>query len=162
MTCHDRSGSDVVTNDRAIKWDLRFIDLAHFVSTWSKDPSTQTGAALVAKDKRIISTGYNGFPQCMRDDEHLYASREEKYSRIVHCEINALIFAREPVHDCTLFTWPFLSCDRCVVVMLQAGVRRFVAPRPNDDQLSRWGTAFARTKQYIEEVAGASWLEIEA
>lgn len=147
----------------SLKWDQRFVDLANHFALWSKDPSTQTGAVIVAPDgKRVVASGYNGFPQGMRDDPEFYADREVKYSKIVHCEINALIFAREPLHGCTLFTWPFLSCDRCVVVMLQAGVRRFVAPKPSDDQVSRWGAAFIKTKKYIEEVAGASWLEIEA
>lgn len=143
------------------KWDRRFLDLARLVSTWSRDPSTQTGAAIVAPDKRVVSVGFNGFPQGMRDDASLYADREVKYSKIVHCEVNALIFAGGRVDGCTLFTHPFLSCDRCCVQMLQAGIMRFVAPKPTEDQSSRWGTAFERTKRYIEEVAGASWLEIE-
>lgn len=140
------------------KWDRRFLEMARLVSTWSRDPSTQTGA-VIAQGKRVISHGFNGFPVGMRDDEALYADRVEKYSRIVHCEINALIFAREPLHGTTLYTWPFMSCDRCVVQMVQAGVKRFVAPPPTTDQMSRWGTAFERTKQYILE-CGAIWEEI--
>jgi dCMP deaminase len=142
------------------KWDLRFLELARLVSTWSRDPSTKTGAVIVAEDKRVISMGFNGFPSTMRDDQALYADRDEKYSRIVHCEINALIFAREPLHATTLYTWPFMSCDRCVVQMLQAGVEHFVAPSPTADQLTRWGSAFERTKKYITE-CGATWQEID-
>jgi deoxycytidylate deaminase len=48
---------------RRLKWDLRFLELAKLVASWSKDPSTQTGAVFVGRDNGIISVGYNGFPQ---------------------------------------------------------------------------------------------------
>jgi dCMP deaminase len=142
------------------KWDLRFIELAKLVSTWSKDPSTQTGAVIVAPSNEVVSVGFNGFPQSMFDDTRLYTNREEKYSRIVHCEVNALLFARRNVSGHTLVTYPFLSCDRCCVQMLQAGITRFVAPRATDEQLERWGPAFERTRKYITE-SGATYLEID-
>lgn len=131
-------------------WDQRFLDLAKLVAGWSKDPSTQTGAVIVRPDRRIVSVAYNGFPQAMPDDEAMYADREEKLSRIIHCEINALIFARQPVNDCTLYTWPFISCDRCAVVMIQAGITRFVAPRARND-LQRWAESFERVRKYARE-----------
>jgi dCMP deaminase len=131
-------------------WDLRFLSLAQLVASWSKDPSTQTGAVLV-HEKRVLSMGFNGFPQGMSDKPEWLNDRTEKYSRIVHCEVNALIFAGRVPFGTTLYTFPFLSCDRCVVQMLQAGVRRFVAPTATDDQLTRWGAAFERTRQYIHD-----------
>ena len=48
------------------KWDQRFIRVAREVSSWSKDPSKQIGAVIV-KDKRILATGYNGFPKGIDD-----------------------------------------------------------------------------------------------
>jgi dCMP deaminase len=148
-----------------LKWDIRFLRLAREISTWSKDPSTKTGAVIVRPDRSIVSSGYNGFPRDMMDTDYLYANREEKYSRIVPCEMNALIHAYQRLDYCTLYTWPFLSCDRCMVHMIQAGIKRFVAPVASDDALSRWGAAFERTKQYAREAAVAvveidpSWLE---
>lgn len=136
------------------KWDKRFLDLARLVSTWSKDPSTQTGAVIVGPDKRVISVGFNGFPAGMPDDDALYANREEKYSRVVHCEVNALIYAPSIPSGTTLYTFPFASCDRCVVQMLQAGIRHFVAPKPSEDALTRWAAAFERTRRYIWECNG--------
>lgn len=132
------------------EWDIRFLDLAKLISTWSKDPSTKCGAVITA-GKRIISTGFNGFPQGMPDDAELYRNREEKLSRIVHCEMNALLFARESVSGATLYTYPFISCDRCFVHMVQAGITRFVAPKPTEDQLTRWGDAFERVRDYAQE-----------
>lgn len=142
-------------------WDLRLLGLAHYIAGWSKDPSTQTGAVLADGDNRVLSVGFNGFPQRMEDKMEWLENREEKYSRIVHCEVNALIHARGPIpRDSTLYTVPFMSCDRCVVQMLQAGILRFVAPKATEEQWVRWGTAFARTRQYIRE-CGGTLLEVE-
>jgi len=133
------------------KWDYRFLRLAKEVSTWSKDPSTQVGAVIVNPEKHVLSLGFNGFPSYMQDAPTLYANREEKYSRIVHGEINALVLAKRDVWGCTLYTYPFLPCDRCAVIMIQSGIQRVVAPAPSADQASRWAGAFDKTKKYFDE-----------
>ena len=51
------------------KWDLRFIGLAQHNSTWCKDPSTKVGCVVVGEDREIRSTGFNGFPRGIDDDE---------------------------------------------------------------------------------------------
>lgn len=142
------------------KWDFRFLELAKVVSTWSKDPSTQTGAVIVRPDKTIVSLGFNGFPQGMPDSAELYADREIKYSRIVHCEVNALIFANESVKGCTLYTYPFISCDRCCVQMIQAGISRIVAPQASYEQLTRWKEAFDKSRLYCKET-GVELVELD-
>lgn len=141
-------------------WDNWFIDLASKISTASKDPSTQTGAVIVAPDRTIISTGFNGFPRAMPDYPEYYADREEKYSRIIHCEMNALLVAHRSVEGATLYTWPFISCDRCFVHMVQAGIIRFVAPVATGEQLDRWAGAFNRVYKYAAE-CGVEILEVE-
>ncbi len=135
-----------------LKWDYRGLELAFTVSQWSKDPSTKVGAVIMRPDKSISSVGYNGFPRKMPDNPEYYTDREEKYSRIIHGEVNALLQCREPVHGFTLYTRPFLPCDRCFVIMAQAGIVRFVAPKPTPDQLSRWGKAIDRVKLYASEM----------
>jgi dCMP deaminase len=134
-----------------IKWDKRFLEMAQNISKWSKDPSTQVGA-VISNKKQIVSLGYNGFPKQMIDVEEYYTNREEKYSRIIHAELNALINAKANVEGCTLYTYPFLSCDRCFVVMAQSGIVRFVSPKPTVEQISRWGQAFDKTRQYASEM----------
>jgi dCMP deaminase len=66
------------------KWDCRFLEMAELVGSWSKDPSTKVGAVIVDKDRRIVSTGYNGFPQGIADRSELLNDREKKYKLIVH------------------------------------------------------------------------------
>jgi dCMP deaminase len=132
--------------------DYFFLSVAEHISTGSKDPSTKVGAVIVRPDRSICSLGFNGFPQKMPDLPEYYSNREEKYSRIVHGEINALAFANESVKGFTLYTYPFLSCDRCFVTMVQFGIIRFVAPKANEDQLARWGEAFNRVRKYAKEM----------
>src|SRR5574337_1409171 len=131
-------------------WDRRFLSLAAHVATWSKDPSTKTGAVLTRPDRTIISLGFNGFPKGMPDNAACYLDRVEKYSRIIHAEINALLFAREPVAGATLYTWPFTCCDRCFVQLAQWGVTRFVAPVCPAHLRDRWEPVFQRTRVYAE------------
>jgi dCMP deaminase len=121
------------------------------VASWSKDPSTQTGAVITGIDNRIVSVGYNGFPASMNDHADLYADREVKYSRIVHCEMNAVLNSEQSVGACTLYTWPFLSCDRCAVHMIQAGISKVVAPALPPELIERWSESVAKTKSYFCE-----------
>ena len=141
-----------MSNNHIPSWDEFFLGLAKYMSTRSKDPSTQTGAVIVRPDHSVASVGFNGFPKPMPDEAELYADRNEKYSRIVHCEMNALLFCREPVSGYTLYTYPFMSCDRCFVHMAQAGITKFVAPVATPEQLERWGSAFERVRQYAKEM----------
>ena len=137
------------------KWDKRFLDMAKLVSTWSKDPSTQTGAVIVRPDKSVASVGFNGFPRGMPDHDELYDLRSEKYSRIIHCEMNAMQFAQDAsLLGYTLYTYPFLSCDRCYVHMLQSGITRFVAPKCPPELEERWGDAFDKVRSYASESQG--------
>lgn len=142
------------------KWDLRFLQLAKFIATWSKDPSTQTGAVIVRPDKSICSVGFNGFPAKMPDDQDNYSNREEKYSRIIHCEMNAAKFAHERLDGYTLYTYPLMSCDRCFVHMANYGITRFVAPKASPDKEERWGAAFKKVRRYANEM-GLKLVEVD-
>jgi dCMP deaminase len=141
------------------KWDERFLELAKLISTWSKDPSTKTGAVIVNPDRTILSVGYNGFPKGMDDSAELYANREIKYERIVHCEMNAILNAKQSVEGCTLYTWPFGSCQRCAAHMIQGGIKTFVFPKLPKELEERWKESVLKTKAYIKE-AGLTLREI--
>lgn len=146
----------IIHYDAADKWDLRFLKLAKEVSEWSKDPSTKTGAVLVAPDRRVIATGYNGFARKVHDTEERLNTREIKYKLVVHCEKNAFIAARGPIEQCALYTWPFMSCSQCAAFMIQTGIARVVAPR---NENPRWKDDFVLTRIQFEE-AGVDLLEV--
>lgn len=141
-------------------WDIRFLELAKLVSTWSKDPSTQVGAVIVRQNKTIASVGFNGFPMNMDDAAELYADRDYKLSRIIHAEMNALIFRTESIAGCTLYTYPFMTCDRCFAHMSQSGIVRIVAPIATQAQLERWGSAFEKVRQDARD-AKVELIEVE-
>lgn len=133
------------------KWDFRFLDLANTIARWSKYPSTQTGAIIVRPDKTIASIGYNGFARGCDDHPTFYEDREEKLGRIIHAEMNAILSAREPLHGYTLYNSTFLTCDRCAVHAIQAGIRRVVAPICPPDKAARWETLLHRARDCFKE-----------
>lgn len=133
-----------------LKWDKRFLELAKMIASWSKDPSTKTGAVIV-NDRRIVSIGFNGLPSGVADLDERYNNRETKYKMIVHCERNAIIFARESLAGYTLYTWPFMSCCPCAGLVINSGITRCVAPPCTEEQRKRWGTDFEITETMFKE-----------
>jgi dCMP deaminase len=123
------------------KWDIRFLELAELISTWSKDPSTKCGAVIVRPDRTIASVGFNGFPRGCNDDPALYEDRELKYARVIHAEQNALLNASENLQGFALYTWPPAlgpTCDRCAAHVIQAGIIKVVHKLDVSDFSSRW------------------------
>ena len=129
------------------KWDCNFLTLANTVSMFSKDPSTKVGAVIADDDNRVVSIGYNGFPKGIKDD-HRLENRDLKYDMIVHAEANALLFANAPVKDCTIYTWPFMPCSRCVSLIIQAGIRRVVSVENKEE---RWLNSFRLSHDMLTE-----------
>lgn len=142
-------------------WDQWFLGLAEEVSLRSRDPSTKCGAVIVRPDMTMAAFGYNGFPRGIEDKPELYENREEKYKRVIHCEMNAILSAREPLHGYTLYVWPFLTCEYCAKHVIQAGIKRVVAPPATDDQLTRWGESFKLALSFYEEAGvDVSWINL--
>jgi len=131
-------------------WDSRFLDMAKLVSTWSKDPSTKVGAVIVDQNRRVVSTGYNGFPKSIMDSFDRLSNRDIKYEMIIHGEINAILFANQNLSGCTLYTYPFQPCSRCASVVVQAGITTVVSYEC-DTINERWKTSFDLAKQIFEE-----------
>ena len=105
------------------KWHIRFLRLAKEVSKWSIDPSTKVGCILV-RDKRVISTGYNGFPKNISDNFDRLLDREKKYEITVHAEVNAVTAAAlhgVSTEGCSAYL-TFNPCSRCAAVLINAGI----------------------------------------
>lgn len=111
------------------KWDHRFMRLAYEISTWSKDPSSKIGAVIVNDERRILATGYNGFPRGIADTNERLNDREQKYPRIVHGEMNALmnaLYSGVSVKDATIYVYGLPVCSECTKSVIQAGIKRVV------------------------------------
>lgn len=121
-------------------WDNRFLDLSETIAKWSKDPSTQVGAVIVDDNNRIVSTGYNGFPRNFDDTK--MESREYKLPRVIHAELNAILYAKNDLRGTTLFV-SHPCCSGCASTLVAAGIRRVVW-RDNPDFERRWNSNIAR------------------
>lgn len=133
------------------KWDQRYLRVARHVASWSLDPSTKCGAVLVRPNKTLASLGFNGFPQGVADSADLYDDRQTKYARIVHSEMNALLFSQDQsLAGYQVFAWPMPPCDRCTAHLIQEGVARMVCPPPSQEKLDRWKQQF--------DIAHDSWI----
>jgi dCMP deaminase len=137
------------------KWDDRFMRLAREISTWSKDPSAQIGAVIVDDERRILATGYNGFPRGIADTEERLNNKEEKYPRVIHAEMNAILAALYngvSVKGATLYVWGLPVCADCTKSVIQAGIRRIVMTYPeyaSEKWQKQWNEL---SKPMIEEV----------
>lgn len=136
-------------------WDWRFMNLAEFVSSWSKDPSTQVGAVIVRPDRTIASVGYNGFPRGVKDDDDRLSNRELKYQMTVHAEINAILSSREPLHGYTIYVTPFQPCSQCAASIIQAGIKEVVTFKPLGGEDARWQNSFKVASTMFEEAGVA-------
>jgi dCMP deaminase len=135
---------------------LRFIGLAQHISTWSKDPSTKVGCVVVGEDREIRSTGFNGFPRGIDDDEDRLMDREKKYPLICHAEENAIMHAARigvSLKDSTAYvTWP--PCSRCARSLIQAGIREIVYPETGKIP-ERWIEDFTISDSMLNEAGVA-------
>ncbi|MBO5321164.1 MAG: dCMP deaminase family protein [Clostridia bacterium] len=113
-----------------LSWDEYFMGIALLSAKRSKDPSTQVGACIVNKDKRILSMGYNGMPRCCSDDEFPWDKNDNpldsKYLYVCHAELNAILNCdRGNVRDCIVYTTLF-PCNECAKAIIQSGIAEVV------------------------------------
>jgi dCMP deaminase len=135
----------------ARKWDIRFLELAAFISRWSKDPSTKVGCVVVGPDREVRSTGFNGFPRGVEDDSRL-DDRAQKYPLICHGEENAIMHAARigiSLKGCTAYvTWA--PCCRCARSLIQAGIGAVKYPA-DIDVPDRWREDFDMSIAMLKE-----------
>lgn len=119
------------------KWDKRFVELAKFVSAWSKDPNTKVGAVITNEDG-AIALGYNGFPKGIVDNGRL-KRRKRKLQIIIHAEENAILQAGNRARGSTLYVWGKPICDKCARMIIQKRISRVVSMNPKEeDKTSEW------------------------
>ena len=140
------------------KWDNRFMKLAREISTWSKDPSTQVGVVIVNDDRRILATGYNGFPRGIDDSEERLNDREQKYPLIVHGEMNALmnsLYSGVSVKGATMYVWGLPVCAECTKNVIQSGIGRVVITYP-EHAPEKWREQWNKKSKPMYDEAGVS------
>ena len=110
-----------------ISWDEYFMGVAHLSGMRSKDPNTQVGACIVSKDNKILSMGYNGFPNGCSDEDFPWDREGEelstKYPFVTHGEMNAILNYRGGSLDGTKLYVSLFPCNECAKAIIQAGIK---------------------------------------
>lgn len=107
----------------------------------------QVGAALV-KDKRVLTTGYNGAPRgmahclevgCMREQMKIPSGERHELCRAIHAEQNAIIQAATSgtsIYGATLYCTTF-PCVLCAKMLINSGVKKIYVNDSYPDRLSQ-------------------------
>ena len=115
-------------------WEAYFMDIAVLVAKRSTCLRRAVGAVVV-KDRRILSTGYNGAPTkvrhcletgCLREQMAVPSGERHELCRGIHAEQNAIIQAAYhgvPIRDGSLFCTN-LPCSICAKMIINAGIRK--------------------------------------
>ena len=96
----------------------------------SKDPNTQVGACIVNGRNKIMSVGYNGFPQGCSDDEFPWERTGDeyntKYPYVCHAELNAILnSAGASLEGCKIYVALF-PCNECAKAIIQCGIKEVI------------------------------------
>ncbi|HCT89832.1 MAG TPA: cytidine deaminase [Lachnospiraceae bacterium] len=113
-----------------LTWDEYFMGVAMLSAMRSKDPNTQVGACIVSGDNKILSMGYNGFPQGCSDDEFPWRREgdplENKYFYSTHSELNAILNYRGGSLEGAKLYVSLFPCNECAKAIIQSGIKEVI------------------------------------
>lgn len=126
--------------------DQYFMDMTHLVKARGTCPRRQVGAVIV-KDKRVLTTGYNGAPRnfphpldvgCLRDELNVPRGMAADICPCLHAEQNAIIQAATTgvsIEGADLFctTQP---CTQCSRMLANCGIKKVVFQEAYPDPLA--------------------------
>lgn len=127
-------------------WDEYFMQIARVVATRSTCLRRQVGAVLV-KDKRILTTGYNGAPRglphclevgCLREQLGIPSGERQELCRGLHAEQNAIIQAAYygvSIAGATLYC-THQPCITCAKMLINAGIEKIIYEEAYPDELA--------------------------
>ncbi len=148
------------------KWDKRFMELTRTVGSWSS--CAQEGrhiGSIVVRDKRVISTGYNGAPagiescsdrgECLRRKMNVPSGTQQELCYAVHAEQNAIVQAAKygiSIQGATLYC-THQPCVICAKMIINAGIARVVYEQgyPDAFSLQLFREAGIELEKYVEE-----------
>jgi dCMP deaminase len=127
--------------------DMYFMSMAELVATRSTCLRRHVGAVIV-KEKRVLTTGYNGAPRglrhceevgCVRQQNHIESGTRHELCRGVHAEQNAVIqgaYFGVSIKGASVYTTNF-PCVLCAKILLNAGIEEIVYLDNYVDELSK-------------------------
>ena len=144
------------------KWDQRFMEMAQVIAGWSSCyKANRSVGALIVKNKRILTTGYNGAPagmkscrekgRCMRQEMGIRSGARHELCFACHAEQNAIIQAARlgvSIDGATMYC-THQPCSICAKMIINSGIRRVVFQEPYPDEFAR--SVFADTDVRVEQ-----------
>lgn len=133
--------------DKRPSWDQYFMDIVELVSMRSTCMRRKVGAVLI-KDKRILTTGYNGVPMgvhhcsesgCLRDEMGIPSGERHELCRGLHAEQNAIIQAAlhgVSIKGATLYCTNH-PCIICSKMIINSGISTVIYRDEYQDELAR-------------------------
>ena len=151
------------------KWDVRFMEMARLVSTWTScHTEGRAIGAVIVKDKRVMTTGYNGAPaglqtckekgECLRRKLGVQSGTRAEVCYAIHAEQNAIIQAAKlgiSIDGATLYC-THQPCSVCTRMIINAGIRRVVYENgyPDDFSLDLFRQAGIPLEKFDPETGG--------
>ncbi|MBP2652687.1 MAG: ComEB: ComE operon protein 2 [Firmicutes bacterium] len=127
-------------------WDQYFMDICAVVASRSTCLRRQVGAVIV-KEKRLLTSGYNGAPQgldhceitgCLRNEQEVPSGQRHELCRGTHAEQNAIVQAAlhgVAIAGATLYC-THQPCSGCTKMIINAGIKRVVYLHAYPDKLA--------------------------
>ena len=121
------------------KWDDRFMQISEVIASWAScyKQNRKIGCVIV-KNKRIMTTGYNGAPAgvktcvergyCLREKLGIQSGTKHEICYAAHAEQNAIIQAARlgvSIDGATLYC-THQPCAICSKMIVNAGIKRIV------------------------------------
>jgi len=128
-------------------WDQYFMQITQLVAQRSTCIRRKVGAVIV-KDKRILTTGYNGAPRnmrhcleigCLREKLGIPSGERHELCRGIHAEQNAIIQAATSgtnIEGAVLYCTNH-PCVLCTKMIINAGIEKVFYIEGYSDKLSR-------------------------
>lgn len=128
-------------------WDEYFMGIAKLVSERSTCLRRQVGA-LIVKNRRILTTGYNGTPSgithceiegCLRQKLRIPSGEKHELCRGLHAEQNAIIQAAlygVDISDGILYCTN-QPCSICAKMLINAGIKEIVIAEGYPDAMAK-------------------------
>ena len=138
--------------------DINFINIAHQVAKASNCISKNVGAVIV-RDGRILSTGYNGTPSgfinCDEKWNNKYTKEHHQWSKTyeIHAEMNAILWAARngiSIKEATIYS-SLEPCSECSKNIIGSGILRIVYDIPYERNHSQIIQDFIRKNGVIIE-----------
>ena len=127
-------------------WDTYFMTIAEDVATRATCIRRRVGAVIV-KEKRILSTGYNGPPSgishctaetCLRTIYNVPSGERHELCRGLHAEQNAIIQAAlhgVSINGARIYI-THQPCSICTKMLINSGIKNFMIQHPYNDPLA--------------------------